>query len=77
MSEQCTKIFTLAHVPPALERAWLQHLRDFDIANPGCHFEVMADTPKATFSEILEMLRLNPALTFTEILKRERTETTK
>lgn len=33
------KIFTVAHVPPALEQAWLQHLRDFDTAHAGCHFE--------------------------------------
>lgn len=68
-----TKIFTLAHVTPDLERAWLQHLRDFDLAHPGCHFEVLADTPDATFGEMIEMLRINPGLSLTEIIKRKRT----
>jgi hypothetical protein len=40
------KIFTCAHVPPSLEQKWLQHLRDFDAANPGCHFEVGVDGPE-------------------------------
>jgi hypothetical protein len=67
-----TKIFTIAHVPPELERAWLQHLRDFDVAHPDCHFQVMVDgPPDATFEEIMEKIRIEPGLTFTEMFKRK------
>jgi len=66
------KVFTIAHVPPSLERAWLQHLRDFDLANPGCHFEVIADAPNATMSEIVDVLRINPGLPVVEVIERFR-----
>ena len=64
------KIFTVAHVPTELQKAWLQHLRDFDTAHPGCHFEVMADAPDMPMSEIIETLQLNPGLDFQAIFKR-------
>jgi hypothetical protein len=65
------KIFTIAHVAPELQNAWLQHLRDFDTANPGCHFEICVDgPPEQTLVEIVEILRLDPALSFTEFFKR-------
>jgi hypothetical protein len=57
------KIFTVANVPDGLQQKWLQHLRDFDVANPGCHFEVIADVhPDTPLEEVIEMLSLNPAL---------------
>jgi hypothetical protein len=64
------KVFTVAHVPPALEKAWLQHLRDFDVAHPGCHFEVLAEAPEQPMAEVIEMLRLDPALSFEQVLLR-------
>jgi len=66
-----TTMFTRARVPPDLENAWLQHLRDFDVANPGCHFEVIADAPEVTLTEMIEMLRINPGLSVTQIVERE------
>jgi hypothetical protein len=65
------KIFTVANIPDRLSQLWLQHLRDFDAAHPGCHFEVMADAPEATLAEIVDMVRVAPALTFTKILERK------
>lgn len=64
------KIFTIAHVPPELRRAWLQHLRDFDVAHPGCHFEVAIDVPETSLAEMVKELQLNPALTFQQIIER-------
>lgn len=62
------KIFTVAHVPEDLQQAWLQHLRNFDTAHPGCHFEVgMEGGPDLTMPEMIERLTIEPALTFTEI----------
>ena len=67
-----TKIFTVAHVPTELEQAWLQHLRDFDVAHPGCHFEVALEPPPdVPIADMVEMLRINPSLTFTKIFERK------
>lgn len=66
------KIFTIAEVPQGLEQAWLQHLRDFDAAHPECHFVVAADAPNLSFIEMLEMIKVEPKLTFTEIFERQR-----
>ena len=69
MAERC-KIFTVAHVPEELQQAWLQHLRDFDTAHPGCHFEVGIDGPEATTAEMIKRIRVEPGLTFTKIFER-------
>jgi len=66
------KIFTVAHVPPDLAQAWLQHLRDFDTTHPGCHFEVMADAPDVPLADAVEMVRVNPGLTFTKVIERKK-----
>jgi hypothetical protein len=64
------KVFTVAHVPEALVQAWLQHLRDFDVAHPGCHFEVMADAPEMSFMDMLRQVQVTPGLTFQQIIER-------
>lgn len=70
MSDQ-VKIFTVAHVPAELQQAWLQHLRDFDTAHPGCHFEVGVDGgPDMSIVEMVERMQVEPELSFTEIFKR-------
>lgn len=64
LGQMTIKIVTVAHVPPELEKQWLQHLRDFDIANPGCHFEVMVDAAaEKTIAEMMDTLRsIDPPL---------------
>lgn len=64
------KVFTVAHLPEGLAQSWLQHLRDFDLMYPGCHFEVMADAPDMSIGEMVEACRVDPALTFTKIIER-------
>ena len=64
-----TKVFTIATMPEELTRAWLQHLRDFDTANPGCHFEVMAEAPDEPLREVVAMLRVSPELSLMEVLE--------
>lgn len=66
------KIFTTATVPDHLAKDWLQHLRDFDTAHPGCHFEVKVDAPDMPLAEMVETLRVNPGFTFTDIIERKR-----
>lgn len=55
------KILTLSTIPDELAHAWLQHLRDFDVAHPGCHFEVAASSPDMTLADMIEAARLDPA----------------
>jgi hypothetical protein len=50
------KIFTRADVHDHLAKDWLQHLRDFDTAHPGCHFEVMLDGSDTPLAEMVEVL---------------------
>lgn len=64
------KIFTIAHMPEKLAHKWLQHLRDFDAANPDCHFEVFNETPDVSMADALRMLKVEPGLTFTKIFAR-------
>ena len=66
------KIFTAADVPDELAKAWLQHLRDFDTAHPGCHFEVIAEAPAMSLTEIVETMRVNPELSVTQVFERQR-----
>ena len=70
-----TKIFTIAEVPVGLEQQWLQHLRDFDTAHPDCHFVVAADVLTKSMAEMIDMLRIEPGLTFAQIFERERKTT--
>jgi transcriptional regulator with XRE-family HTH domain len=66
------KVYTVAHVPAPLQQAWLQHLRDFDVAHPGCHFEVAIDgPPDVTLGEMVEVLRVNPGFTFQHVFERK------
>jgi hypothetical protein len=66
------KIFIAAQVPPELQRAFLQHVRDFDIAHPGGHFEMGIDGPDIPLAEMVEQLRIDPALNFAAIFDRAR-----
>jgi hypothetical protein len=66
------KIFTRAYVPDELSNAWFQHIRDFDVAHPGCHFEIMEDVPDLTLEQMMERVKLDPELTFTKIIERKK-----
>ena len=72
MSDERSKLFIIAHIPAALERELLQHVRDFDTAHPGCHFEIGVDGPERSIVEMVEALRVDPALTFTKIFERDK-----
>jgi hypothetical protein len=68
------KTFIIAHLPPGLEKAFVQHVRDFDVAHPGCHFEIGVEAPTLSLVEAVDMLRVDPALTFTEVFKRAKND---
>jgi hypothetical protein len=65
------RIFTAADVPDELAHAWLQHLRDFDTAHPGCHFNVLSDASGVSTAEILEALKVEPPLPFVDVVKKQ------
>jgi hypothetical protein len=65
-------ILTRSTVPPQLIQLWLQHLRDFDTAHPGCHFEIMLEDSGITLTEVLQKLLVTPGLTFSEVVLRKR-----
>jgi hypothetical protein len=67
-----SNIFIRADVPIELLQQWLQHVRDFDTAHPGCHFEVLYDGPNEPVAEMLERIKVDPALSFAKIFERKR-----
>jgi len=71
MSAKLT-MFIIGQVPEELGSAWLQHLRDFDVAHPGCHFSIVAEAPEMTMSEIVDMLRVRPEFKFVTIVPRDK-----
>jgi hypothetical protein len=67
------KILAQCEIPDELANAWLQHLRDFDIAHPGCHFEVMMQSGRTVpVREMVESLRVEPELTIEQVFERKR-----
>jgi hypothetical protein len=66
-----TKIFTVATITDGLEQDWLQHLRDFDIAHPGCHFRVgVSAADQRSITEIVDMLHgIDPPLPVKKVIK--------
>ena len=66
------KLFVIADVPSEIAQEFIQHVRSFDVAHRGCVFEIGIDGPQRSLVEMLEMLRVEPCLTFQGIWERER-----
>lgn len=66
------RICTVADIPDELAQAWLQHLRDFDTAHPGCHFSVLAAAANMSTEEAVDALRIDPSLSLLDVLRRRR-----
>lgn len=64
-------IHTKAIVPDALDQAWLQHLRDFDAAHPGCHFEVVAESDSKSIGDVMRTVDIHPPLDWTFTARRK------
>lgn len=56
------KVFVMAGVPADLAKAFAQHVRDFDAANPGCQFEIVINAPQHSIAEAIRMMELDPPL---------------
>ena len=66
------KILAQCEIPDALANAWLQHLRNFDAAHPGCHFEVMIQSGRTVpVREMIETMKVYPELTIEEVFERK------
>lgn len=68
------KVFMRVSLPVELQKAFLQHVRDFDIANPGCHLEVAFDGPEMPLADMVQLLAVNPELAFATIFERAKWE---
>jgi len=64
------KITTIADVPDELAQEWLQHLRTFDAAHPGCHFVVRAHAPDMSTRDMMKALEVDPPFDHTEVKQR-------
>jgi hypothetical protein len=62
------KVFVTWEVPESLRNALLQHLHDFNAANPACRFEAFVQTTSTV--PVADMLR-EPALSVAEVLERQ------
>jgi hypothetical protein len=63
-----SKIIITANVPRSIRRAFLQHVRDFDLANPGCHFKIIAFAKDETVDEALTHLDIDPPLPHLQVI---------
>ena len=57
-------IITTANLPDDDARAWLQYVRDFDVAHPGCHFKIDVDAPNMSTADALAAVQIEPPLDF-------------
>jgi len=68
------RLYVIAEVPENLVNKWLQYMRDWDQQpehkEAGCHFEVAADAPNLSLKEMVELIRVDPELTFTKLFTR-------
>jgi len=44
--DEIRNIIVVAHLPPGLRDIWLEHLRAFDAAHPGCVFRIALEPPQ-------------------------------
>lgn len=44
-----------ADIPEVLEFEWLKHVREFDVAHPGCLFQIVGETAQST-DKIIELM---------------------
>jgi len=51
-----TKIMTDGVFPDELLTTWLQHVRDLDVAHPGCHFSISAESGTLTTEDVQSAL---------------------
>ena len=58
-----------AELPAELAKAFLQHLRDFDVRHPGCQFELAGVAADSQLVDIVEAMNIDPPLAATAIYR--------
>lgn len=58
------RTLTLANMPDDLTQAWAQHVRDFDVAHPGCDFKIAGDAPDMTMAQLMDAVKVDPPLPY-------------
>ena len=49
------KVLLTANIPEVLEFEWLKHIREFDVAHPGCLFQIVGETAQST-DKIIQLM---------------------
>jgi hypothetical protein len=62
------KLMITAYLPNKLAGKFFQAIREFDVANQGCRFEILAES-NISLEDAIEMLKVNPPLAI-EVLDR-------
>lgn len=65
------KLCILADIPEDADvhHSLLQHIRNFDVAHPGCHFEITEHLPNISLQEAIDILRrVNPELKYFNVI---------
>ena len=57
------KIFLLAHLSEDDVSAFLEHIRDFDLAHRSCYFDMAADAPELSPANLMDLMDIDPPLT--------------
>ena len=63
------KILVIAEIPDDKAQMFFQHIRDFDVAHPGCKFQAIANAPDRSIEELKEMLDIQPPLQQKGVIK--------
>jgi hypothetical protein len=64
------KLVVTAELPEELAQDFHQHVRDYDAAHPGCHFEIILDAPGLTVRQLVEAMQVDPPLPFQTLIER-------
>jgi hypothetical protein len=56
------KIIIIVELPDDRAQNLFQHIRNFDVTNPGCTFQMLAEAPNKSVEEIAKMLDVQPPL---------------
>jgi hypothetical protein len=65
------KLFIVADVPDALAKTLLQHVRNFDMEHPGCHFKMSMQVPDMDIEQMVEALQIDPPFRYQTIIKKD------
>jgi len=56
------KIAIIAEIPDGVAKDLMQHIRNFNAANPGCKFSMIANAPNMTKEQAAKILDVEPPL---------------